>query len=84
MQNELRFDVKFNEGKIVVVATLTMDMAIWMTNDSANKQCLYVVGTLFGEIPTNFPTWVITQSWQKANSSTILPKKRLAGTWIVG
>jgi len=76
--------VKFNEGKIVVVATLTMDMEIWMTNDSANEQCLYVVGTLFGEIPTNFPTWVSTQYWQKAISNTILPKKqRLVGIWIV-
>jgi hypothetical protein len=60
MQNELGFDVKFSKGKIVVVATLIVDMEIWMTNDSANKQCSYVVGTLFGEIPTNFPTWVIT------------------------
>jgi hypothetical protein len=79
MQNDLRFDMKFSEGKIVVVATLLVDMEIWMTNDSANEQCSYVVGTLFGEIPTNFPTWVITQSWKKAKSSTILPKKKVGG-----
>jgi hypothetical protein len=60
----------------VVVARLIVDMEIWMTNESANEQCLYVVGTLFGEIPTNFPTWVITQSWQKVKSSTILPQKK--------
>lgn len=74
--------MKFSKGKIVVVAALTVDMEIWMTNDSANKQCSYVVGTLFGEIPTNFPTWVITQSWQKAKYSTILPKKK--GWWVLG
>jgi hypothetical protein len=38
MKNELGFEVKFNEGKIVVVATLIVDMEIWMTNDSANEQ----------------------------------------------